>query len=112
MAKDPLAGVKCEVCNDEPAIGVYSVPGVPMSCAYGEKCIKAEAHPWNVLVANVSCIGDLSKAAPWVVEMVDATCKHLGKTREQFDTDVHDANKKMEEYFEQQSQERQPGTSD
>ena len=107
MDKNLLEGVKCEVCNDEPAIGVYSVPGVPMSCAYGERCIKAEAHPWGVLVANVSCIGDLSKAAPWVVEMVDATCKHLGKTREQFDADVAKANKDMNDYFEQL---QQPGS--
>jgi len=78
----------CEVCNQRTCVGVCCVPGMPVSAAYCQQCLQANAHPWQYLVANAACCDGLANCAPWFVEMVDHTCTHLGKTREQFDADV------------------------
>ena len=82
--------LKCAVCKDEPAVGVCCVPGVAYSAAYGRKCLDANAHPWDILVANTACIGSLEKSADWWKEMVTCTCKHLGRTLEEFNARVED----------------------
>lgn len=78
----------CDVCGAEPSVGVVSVPGVPCSMSYGRRCIDAGAHPWGILVANTACIGGLQHAAPWWKTMVEDTCRHLGKTIDEFNRDV------------------------
>lgn len=78
----------CSVCEDEPAIGVCCVPGVPISMAYGRKCLDANAHPWSILVANTACVSGYDYAADWWKNMVLCTCKHLGKTLDEFKADV------------------------
>jgi len=80
--------LKCEVCKNEPAVGVCCVPGVAYSAPYGKKCLEANAHPWNILVANTACIGSLDQANESWKEMVHDTCKHLGKTIEEFNLAV------------------------
>ena len=89
---------KCYVCNDEPEVGVACVPGVPVSVAYGQKCLEANAHPWFVLVTNTAIGGGYDNMAPWWKKMVDDTITHLGKTREQFDVDVAETVKSMDAY--------------
>lgn len=79
---------KCEVCDERTSIVVFCVPGMPVSAAYCQKCLDANAHPWVYLVANAACCDGLEHCAAWFVEMVDDTCKFLGKTREQFDAAV------------------------
>ena len=88
----------CEVCKEEEAVGVFCVPGVPMSVAYGKKCLQANAHPWWVLVANTACINGLKNAAEWWKAMVEDTCKHLGKTIEEFNHDVEENLKVLDDY--------------
>jgi hypothetical protein len=83
-----LADLTCEVCHDEPALGVASVPGVPVSVAYGRKCVAANAHPYHILVANTAAIGGYGEASTWWREMVDATLEHLSIERAKFDQDV------------------------
>lgn len=78
----------CEVCNKNQAVGVCCVPGVPISCAYCKECLEANAHPWWVLLANTVCIGGLINAAPWWKKMVEDTCRHLGRTKEEFNQEV------------------------
>lgn len=90
-----LKDLKCDVCDDEPVVGVFAVPGVPCSIAYGQRCLDANAHEWGLLVANTSICGGLDQMAGWWKQMVEDTCKHLGKTREQFDADVAQAIKEF-----------------
>ena len=78
----------CEVCNKNQAIGVCCVPAVPISCAYCRECLQANAHPWWVLIANTVCIGGLEFANDEWKKMVKDTCKHLGKTMEEFNREV------------------------
>lgn len=82
----------CDVCGVEPAVGVCCIPGVAYSAAYCRTCLEADAHPWHILVANTWCIGSLAQAAPWWRQMVLNTCKHLGKTIEEFEADVRAAD--------------------
>ena len=90
---------KCEVCGKNDSIGVCCVPGIPISCAYCEECLKVNAHPWWILVANTSCIGGLKNAADWWKKMVEDTCKHLGKTIDEFNSEVEEAIRKFEKDF-------------
>lgn len=78
----------CQVCEKNEAKGVYCVPSIPMSMAYCQECILANAHPWFILVANTACIGGLHKAAPFWRQMVVDTCKHLGRSFEEFNSHV------------------------
>lgn len=79
---------QCSVCNDEPSIGVACVPGVAFSTSYGRKCLAANAHPWEILVANTAMMGGWHTTANWWRKMVQDTCAHLGKTFEEFEADV------------------------
>lgn len=86
----------CDVCNNEPAVGVACVPGMPVSVAYGAACLAANAHPYGLLVANTALIGNYADSTEWWQEMIDATLAHLGKPREQFDADVAESSAEFE----------------
>ena len=88
----------CDVCGKEEAVGVACVPFVPMSVAYGRECLQANAHPWDVLVANTACLNGLENACKDWKTMVEDTCKHLGKTMEEFNHDVEESIKTLDEY--------------
>lgn len=74
----------CEVCEKRPGVAVCAVPAMPLSCSYCQECLNANAHPWKALAINTSLIGGLANAGSFWVKMVDSTCKHLGRTREEF----------------------------
>lgn len=93
-----ITELKCDVCDNEPSIGVVAVPGVPASVSYGQKCFEANAHPWTILVANTAIGGGYDHMATWWKKMVDDTIKHLNKTREQFDADVAKSMKDLDSY--------------
>jgi hypothetical protein len=89
MSESPdLTIGSCEVCGDEPAIGVAAVPGVPVSAAYGRACLEANAHPWRAIVFNTAACGGLENTAEWWRSMVHATLAHLGRPLDEFDRDV------------------------
>lgn len=96
----------CEVCHAEPSVGVAAIPGVPMSCAYGAKCLAANAHPYEIVMVNTALVGGYDRAADWWKEIVDDTLTHLGKSRAEFDAAVAaeiTAQKEDERrYFEEQ----------
>ena len=108
--KPDLPELTCSVCEAEPAIGVSAVPGVPFSVAYGLKCLRANAHPYNVLVANTASIvsevdmamgtGVLEPTADWWKKMVLDTLAHLDIAPEQFDADVRASARDMAAYRE------------
>ena len=73
-----------------------------MSVAYCKECLEANAHPWHILIANTACIeGGLKNTASWWQEMVLATCKHLGRTVENFNQQVEQAEKDLDALVEQ-----------
>jgi hypothetical protein len=84
----------CDVCGQNPPLGVGAMPGIPASFAYCKDCLKAGAHPYAIVVANTAMLMMEPQAtfeadtAQWWQQLVADTLGHLGKTREQFDTDV------------------------
>lgn len=92
-----LPELTCDVCQSEPARGVCSVPGVPVSMAYGDECLRANAHPWFILVGETATMGGLDGVAEWWIHMVEDTITHLGAeyTRERFDREVAEAHAEM-----------------
>lgn len=83
----------CEVCYAEPAASAVCVPGVPVSMAYGRECLKVNAHPYGILVANTACCGGCEHTASWWHGMVTDTLDHLGIPHEVFYRDVADCMK-------------------
>ena len=92
-----MSDSKCNVCNNEPIVGVACVPGMPVSVAYGAKCLKANAHPYGLVVANTAMCGGLEHTAEWWQELVRDTLNHLGKSMERFTSDVAKDIKEFEE---------------
>lgn len=89
---------KCETCNERPPVGVYSVPGMPYSAAYCEKCIEADAHPYHIMVSLVVLCCGWDHCADYVKDMVNNTLKHLNKDKKQFDLDVEELGRSLDEY--------------
>jgi hypothetical protein len=89
----------CQVCDREPAVGVASMPGIPMSFAYGRQCLQANAHPIEIVVGNTALMGGMDAAAEWWWELVSDTLAHLGIRRAEFNDMVDQAIKDEEEYF-------------
>lgn len=87
----------CDVCGEREEVGVAFVPGVSMSIAYCIECLRANAHPYGIMVINTALIDGYDNASGWWQQMVDDTLAHLGKTREQFDRDVEIEMKAMAE---------------
>lgn len=78
----------CQCCDNEPAVGVASIPGVPMSIAWGRKCLDAQVVPYWVAVANSAMIGGYDQAAEWWKETVEDTLAYFDKSMEQYLADV------------------------
>lgn len=78
----------CDVCEKNLEIGVACVPGLPISVAYCQQCLNANAHPWWTLVAGTALNNGLENCADYWKKMVQDTCVHLGRTLEEFNQDV------------------------
>lgn len=78
----------CDVCHSAASIGVAAMPAVAISMAYCQRCLDANAHPWELLVANTAMIGGYEEAADFWRQMIEDTCRHLGKSRAEFDAEV------------------------
>lgn len=90
----------CNVCEKNRAKGVCCVPGVPVSMAYCQECLSANAHPWGILVANTACVGSFADSADWWKKMVYDTIAHLGSeyTLARFLDDVAHSVVEMEQW--------------
>ncbi len=80
--------ILCEVCNKNEAIGVYCVPGVPVSCAYCRECLANDNHSISILIANTACCSGLENTIDWWKHMVMHCLKYQGKTLEWFNEQV------------------------
>ena len=87
----------CDVCGQHQPVGVAEVPGVSVSVAYCSDCLRANAHPYGIMVGNTACLGGYDQAIYWWQQMVNDTLTHLDKTREQFDVDVLAALEQLDE---------------
>lgn len=89
----PLADVRfpllaCDVCGAVGSAGVAAMPGVPASFSYCPDCLRADAHPYAMVVTNTALCGGMEAVAGWWEQVVEHTLYHLELTREQFDADV------------------------
>lgn len=80
-----LPELTCECCNVNKAIGVASIPGIPMSIAWCRPCLDAGAIPMWAAVANTAMCGGLDHAANWWQQLVADTLAY-------FDISIHDFN--------------------
>lgn len=87
---------KCEVCDDRPAIGVASMPGA-CSGAFCAECAQAGALPFWHIVAYTACLGDMSQAADWWVNTVEASLRRVGKSQAEFNEAVAKSVQSLEE---------------
>lgn len=92
----------CEVCSERDAIGVASLPGIPMSSAFCRECLQAGAIPYWAAVANTACCGGWESVNAGWKKVVEDTLRHVGKTSDQFLDDLEKEMKELEEYNESQ----------
>jgi len=83
-----IPAMDCDVCGVELAIGVACVPYVPISVAYGIDCLRANAHPYWVLVANTAACDGFEYCDEGWQKMVFDTLNHLNISFEKFTEDV------------------------
>jgi hypothetical protein len=55
----------CQVCQNEPGVGVCASTLGPISLAWGAACLSAHAEPLNLIHATFDLIGGPEHAAPW-----------------------------------------------
>lgn len=80
----------CETCNKNEAIGVCSIPYLPISCAYCVECLNANAHPYHYMVAGTAIAGGYDDLNAGFKQMVNCTLEHLDKKRTDFNKEVLD----------------------
>ena len=78
----------CSVCGKGAQVVVCAIPMIPCSDSFCKDCLTAGAIPYWAAVANTACIGGIENANEAWKAIVQATLKHLGKTKEQFKLDV------------------------
>jgi len=86
--------MNCQCCGLEPAVGVASIPGLPMSIAWGRNCLDAGIMPYWALVTTVALASNFEYSpdhyAPWVNELIRDTLAYFDKTEAQFAEDVNE----------------------
>src|SRR5690242_158204 len=87
-AQPPAPDLTREVCDAEPAVGVYAMPFVPASFAYGNKCLIADAHPIGMLAVNTAMCGGLDMTNDRWQQMVRNTLQHLNYSLTKFKAEV------------------------
>jgi len=93
----------CQACNKNESIGVYCVPGCPVSMAYCRECLENNNHPIDILIANTACCNGLDNAADWWIGMVMDSLKCQGKSLEWFNAEVKKSIQLIDDYGEQEN---------
>lgn len=88
---------QCEVCRKNESVGVASVPGMPVSAAYCLECLKANAHPYELVVFNTATCGGLDNMVEEWKSLVRDTLQHLGKSPEEFERCVSKVLEELED---------------
>lgn len=88
---------ECGCCHKEkPIIGVACIPGIPMSIAWCEDCLRSGAIPYEAAVCNTAMCGGLDHTNEVWQELVDVTLTYHGKTHEEFNMAVANAFESMD----------------
>lgn len=98
-------GVKCECCQERPAIAVCST-SVPYSAAYAycAECAAAGLDPYWILVTNTACCGGLEGTADLWQQHVKRCLDIYGKSVEMFEADVKQAVEDIEKGSEDENE--------
>lgn len=80
----------CDVCGREAAVIASPVPGAMGTVvAYGQRCLDADVHPYDVLVRVTADVrNELVTSSRWWWDVIERTCTYLGRSVEQFRDDV------------------------
>ena len=76
--------LECDVCKQEPAVGVAScMLAQPISIAYGKNCLDRGIEARFIVISTIYCIGrDRAAFAPWALEIIDRSLDFHGLTWE------------------------------
>jgi hypothetical protein len=85
----------CDVCDKPGKLESICMPGVPITLAYCEECLKINRHPWEILVGQTACAGGLENTDPYWQKMVEDTIKATNRTKEEFDKDVKEVEDQL-----------------
>lgn len=81
---DNLTELICEVCNNEPAVGVAASPLGPVSMAYGRECLRAGVEAKSIVFATMYCVGPArTDYGPGYAEIIERSLAFHGLTWEQ-----------------------------
>jgi hypothetical protein len=101
----------CDVCNENPSVGVASSTLGAMSIAWCARCNQAGAEPWWAIVAIAMGPAELVKVEtfydnfqPCFKDICEATFEILGKTLEDLVADCIEADREIREYFEAEAE--------
>jgi hypothetical protein len=78
----------CGCCGEEPAVGVASIPFIPMSIAWGRKCLEAGVIPYWAAVSNTAACGGFEHTNEEWRYLVEITLAYFGKQHDDFLVDV------------------------
>jgi hypothetical protein len=78
----------CDCCHAEPAVGVASIPYLPMSIAWGRKCLEAGVIPYWAAVANTAACGGWEETSEDWQYLVEITLAYFNKQHDEFLVDV------------------------
>jgi hypothetical protein len=96
VAIDMKRLMDCEVCGKETSdYHVVSSALGPVSFRYCPDCLKSGAEPYGLLVSTIAMTGGIDACAPWIKEVIKASCKAVGKTEEEFLKDLEEEKKRM-----------------
>lgn len=79
------------MCAAPEVLGVAAMPGIPISVAYCQSCLTANAHPLKLVIINTALYGGYDESAGWWQQLVDDTLEYLRYPRDLFDIRVQKA---------------------
>jgi hypothetical protein len=82
----------CQCCRHEPAFGVASIPGVPISITWCVTCIQTGVMPIDVLATTCAINGgDYDEMAEWWLDgYLAPSLHHFDVSLDRFDVMVHE----------------------
>jgi hypothetical protein len=89
--RDAIGEMRCNVCEQEPAVGVAASPLGAISLAYGARCLQGNVEASYVLAGNIYTIGpNPQDYAAWFWEFNTFVDGRVISAREYFDQVVNE----------------------
>jgi hypothetical protein len=91
---------KCDVCEKETDVVVCASSMGAISYSYCQDCLNKHLEPYGGMVAYLSCAGRYPEDInPSYVEYIRRVLKELGKTEDEFISDISKVNEEMEQWY-------------